>query len=118
MSPLLIQITAALLDDQDMTATRTLGALACAFAFVLLTSLYPLTINGNLSCGGVAGRVATVGSFNSGGGEPSDADKALAVRHAEECQAKARTWLAGAGIAGALAGFTAAALYDRRRRAA
>jgi hypothetical protein len=103
--------------NQNMTATRTLGAIACAFVFVLLTSQYPLTINDNLSCGGITGRVATVGSYNSGEGEPSEADKALAARHAEECQAKARTLIAVAGFTGALAGFVAVALYDRRRGA-
>ena len=99
-----------------MAWNRVVAAVTCAIVFVLMTSLYPLNINENLSCGGVAGRVATVGSWNSGEGEPSSEDKRLATIHAEQCQVKARTMLAGAGLGGALTGFVGAALHDRRRR--
>jgi len=95
----------------------TLAAGTSAAILVLVTSLYPLTIDGNLSCGGVTGRVATIGGWNSGEGEPSPADKARAAAHATQCQAKARTILIGAGTGGALVGFIAASLHDRRRRA-
>ncbi len=99
-----------------MTRTHAVAALVCAVVLVALVSLYPLHIDGNQSCGGITGRVALVGSYNSGEGEPTAQDTAAAKAVAARCQTRARAVLVGAALGGALVGLSGAALLSRRRR--
>jgi hypothetical protein len=97
-------------------ASRILAAAACAVVAAGLTSLFPITIDGNLDCGGLTGRVAIIGSYNSSGGEPSAEDVEAAAEATARCEAKARKRLAGSVVIGGTLGLAVLMTWERKNR--